>query len=137
MRRPNKLTPLAVQRARRPGLYHDGHGLYLQVSVFGTKSWLYRFMRHGVARKMGLGALHTVPLALARQRAADARRALLDGIDPIDARKPVAPLPSWSPRKPSRFGNGPTAVLRPKRLAGGMQNTWLNGGRHLRRSRIQ
>jgi integrase len=87
MRKANKLTPLAVKRATQPGLYHDGHGLYLQVSVFGTKSWLYRFMRDGVARKMGLGALHTVPLALARRRAADARRALLDGIDPIDARK--------------------------------------------------
>src|SRR5438132_9419972 len=133
MRKANKLTPLAVKRATRPGLYHDGHGLYLQVSVFGTKSWLYRFMRDGVARKMGLGALHTVPLALARQRAADARRALLDGIDPIDARKARRATAKLEPRKPSRFGNVPTAVLRPKRPAGAMQNTWLNGGRHLRR----
>jgi hypothetical protein len=44
-------------------------------------------MRDGVARKMGLGALHAVTLADARQQAAAARRALLDGIDPIDARK--------------------------------------------------
>jgi len=87
MRKSNKLTPLAVKRASEPGLYHDGHGLYLQVSAFDTKSWIFRFMRDGVARKMGLGPLHAVTLADARQRAAAARRALLDGIDPIDARK--------------------------------------------------
>jgi integrase len=87
MRTGNKLTPLAVKNAKEPGLYGDGYGLYLQVSQFGTKSWLYRFQRDGVPRKMGLGALHTVTLADARQRAADARRALLDDIDPIDARR--------------------------------------------------
>jgi integrase len=87
MRRGNKLTPLAIKNAKEPGLYGDGHGLYLQVSQFGTKSWLYRFQRDGVARKMGLGALHTVSLADARERAADARRVLLDGIDPIEARR--------------------------------------------------
>jgi len=87
MRKANKLTSLAVKRASEPGLYHDGHGLYLQVSAFDTKSWIFRFMRDGVARKMGLGPLHAVTLADARQRAAAARRALLDGIDPIDARK--------------------------------------------------
>jgi len=87
MRQANRLTPVAIKNAKEPGLYGDGRGLYLQVSAFGTKSWLYRFMRAGVARKMGLGALHTVPLADARQRAEEARRAVLDGIDPIEARK--------------------------------------------------
>jgi integrase len=83
MRKSNKLTPLAIKSAKKPGLYGDGNGLYLQISKFGTKAWLFRFMRDGSARKMGLGPLHTVSLADARQRAADARRKLLDGIDPI------------------------------------------------------
>jgi integrase len=87
MRKANKLTPLAIKNKRKPGVYGDGRGLYLQVSRSGTKSWLFRFMRDGVARKMGLGAIHTVPLADARQRAAEARRAVLDGIDPIEARQ--------------------------------------------------
>jgi len=95
MRKSNKLTPLAIKSANKPGLYGDGNGLYLQVSQFGTKAWLYRFMRDGVARKMGLGPLHTVSLADARQRATEARRMALDGIDPIahrDAKRAAAKL---------------------------------------------
>jgi integrase len=91
----HKLTPIAIKNAKKPGLYGDGGGLYLQVSQSGTKAWLYRFMRHGVARKMGLGAVHTVPLNEARQRAAAARLAVLDGIDPIatrDAQRAAAKL---------------------------------------------
>jgi hypothetical protein len=87
MRKANRLTPLAIKSATKPGLYGDGHGLNLQVSAFGTQSWLFRFMRDGVARKMGLGALHTVSLAEARKRAAAARLQVHDGIDPIDVRR--------------------------------------------------
>ena len=83
-RQGNKLTPLAVKAANRPGLYNDGHGLYLQVSEFNTKAWVLRFQLNGRPRKMGLGPIHTVSLAEARKRAADARLKLLDGVDPID-----------------------------------------------------
>jgi len=86
MRTGNKLNALTIKNATKPGLYSDGHGLSLQVSVYGTKAWLFRFMRDGVARKMGLGALHTVSLAEARKRAAEARLAVHDGEDPIEAR---------------------------------------------------
>lgn len=44
-------------------------------------------MLHGRAREMGLGPTHTVSLADARALALDCRRQLLDGVDPIDARK--------------------------------------------------
>jgi integrase len=87
MRQGNKLTAAAVRNATKPGLYGDGHGLYLQVSRFGTKAWLFRYMIDGVARKMGLGAVHTISLADARKRASEARIAVHDGIDPINARK--------------------------------------------------
>ena len=87
MARPQKrLTALAVSKAKKPGIYGDGGGLWLQVSVFDTKSWLFRFMRNGRARKMGLGALHTVSLAEAREAALGCRKLLLEGIDPIEAR---------------------------------------------------
>ena len=79
MRQGNKLTSLAIRSASAPGLYGDGHGLYLQVSKFGTKSWVFRYMIDGVPRKMGLGALHTVGLAEARKRAADARLKVTTG----------------------------------------------------------
>jgi len=83
-REGNKLSPLAVKAANEPGLYGDGHGLYLQVSAFDTKAWVFRFQLDGRPRKMGLGPIHTVSLAEARRRAADARLKVLDGIDPID-----------------------------------------------------
>ena len=86
-RHGNKLTAAAVRAATEPGLHGDGHGLYLQVSAFDTKSWVFRYMIGGRARKMGLGPLHTVSLAEARKRAADARLKALDGIDPIDEHK--------------------------------------------------
>ena len=86
MRAINKLTPKKVKDETKPGLYADGLGLYLQVSAFGTKSWLFRFMQDGRARKMGLGPVHTVTLAMAREKATEARRKLLDGKDPIEDR---------------------------------------------------
>ena len=86
-REGNKLSAAAVNAARKPGLYGDGHGLYLQISKYGTKSWVFRYMLDGVARKMGMGALHTVSLAEARKRAAAWRLKVHDGVDPIDERK--------------------------------------------------
>ena len=59
-------------------------GLWLQVSQFGTKAWIFRYTRHGRRRHMGLGALHTVSLAEARERARQARQILLDGEDPLE-----------------------------------------------------
>jgi hypothetical protein len=91
-RETNKLTAVEVARLAAPGRYSDGLGLWLQVtkSESGdgvTKAWLFRYMRHGRARQMGLGPLHTVSLAEARQRAKAARQVLLDGEDPIELKR--------------------------------------------------
>jgi integrase len=82
-----KLTALAVRRARQPGLYGDGGGLFLQVSQGGAKSWIFRFKVAGRLRVMGLGPLHTVGLAEAREAARLCRQMRLAGIDPIDKRR--------------------------------------------------
>lgn len=90
-----KLTDAAVRKAKEPGLYGDGKGLYLQVTEAAgghvTKSWVLRFKRlnvaAGKARKMGLGPYPELTLSLAREKAREARRQLLDGLDPIEARK--------------------------------------------------
>jgi integrase len=70
-----------------PGLYGDGNGLYLQVSAFNTKAWVYRYMISGRARKMGLGEVSRVSLADARKKAMAAHRLVVDGVDPIDERE--------------------------------------------------
>jgi integrase len=61
--------------------------LYLQITPKGVKSWLYRYEFRGRERGMGLGPYHTISLPEARERARAARQLLLDGIDPLDARK--------------------------------------------------
>ncbi len=87
MRQTAKLTAVRVAKEKEPGRYGDGLGLWLQVARGGTKSWLFRYQRDGRAREMGLGPCHTVTLAEAREKATDCRRALLAGVDPIEARK--------------------------------------------------
>ncbi|NTI22267.1 integrase arm-type DNA-binding domain-containing protein [Rhizobium rhizogenes] len=89
MPKVNKLTDQGIKALSKPGLYNDGLGLYLQVSTFGTKSWLFRFKRDGQSRKMGLGALHTISLKAARQKAQECRIKLDAGLDPIEDRKAV------------------------------------------------
>ena len=81
-----RLNPLAVARAKKPGLHPDGGNLYLQVGPSGSKSWLFRFTLDGRARAMGLGALSDISLAEARSLAGVCRRQLHEGIDPIEAR---------------------------------------------------
>jgi integrase len=78
-----RLTAQAVLRANKPGLYHDGAGLYLRVGRGGAKSWAFRYMRGGVAREMGLGGLTKVSLADARAKANAQRRLISDGVDPL------------------------------------------------------
>jgi integrase len=81
-----KLTTVSVRQARLRGLYGDGGGLFLQVSPNGAKSWVFRFKKDGRLRVMGLGPVHTISLAEARDRARECRKLRLDGIDPIEER---------------------------------------------------
>jgi integrase len=82
-----KLTALDVSRAKKRGYYGDGGGLYLLVGPNGGKSWVFRFRKTGRLREMGLGPLHTIGLAEAREKAQACRRERLDGFDPIEVRK--------------------------------------------------
>jgi integrase len=85
----NRLSALGARKLTRPGLYHDGAGLYLRVGGSSSKSWTYRYMLAGRSREMGLGPFRIVSLAEARGKAAEASRLRLAGIDPIAVRKNV------------------------------------------------
>jgi hypothetical protein len=87
LRGRDKLTAISIRRKREPGLYHDGAGLYLQVTESETQSWIFKFTLRGRARQMGLGSAELISLGDARRKRDDARRLLLDGIDPIEARR--------------------------------------------------
>jgi integrase len=82
----DRLTALAVKNANKPGFYHDGGGLYLQVSRFGTKSWILRYTIDKKTRDMGLGPLLDWTLAEARDRAKQYRQLIDDKRDPIEHR---------------------------------------------------
>jgi integrase len=83
----NQLSAQLVQRAKAPGMYPDGAGLYLQVTGNGAKSWILRYSLRGRAHEMGLGSLRKVSLAEARRKTADCHRLLDDHIDPIEHRR--------------------------------------------------
>ena len=88
-REHNRLTVRKISKPLARGLHSDGDGLYLQVSKWGTKSWVLRYMLKGRARTMGLGSCRDISLKQARERAGRARELLTDPIrrvDPIDAR---------------------------------------------------
>jgi integrase len=82
-----KLTALKVARARTPGMFGDGRGLWLRVIASGARSWIYRFMLAGRAREMGLGSVADVTLAEAREAAREARSLVRQGVDPIAKRQ--------------------------------------------------
>lgn len=89
------LTARRVETAK-PGKYSDGGNLYLVVSPSGSRKWVLRFTWRGRAKEMGLGSASSVPLADAREKAASARRAIAQGLNPIDERKRDNGIPSFA-----------------------------------------
>jgi len=123
MRTLHRLTATQVARLRKPGVFSDGGGLYLQITPRLTKSWLFRFMRQGKARGMGLGPLHTVSLAEAREKALNCRRLLVNDIDPLEERRRQRAAAHRGPRSMS-FRECASRCIRTHRAA------WKNA-RHL------
>jgi len=89
-----RLTARKIETAK-PGKYSDGGNLYLIVSPTGARKWVLRFTWRGKAREMGLGTPATVSLADARERAANARRMIGQGLDPINERKRTGGVPTF------------------------------------------
>ena len=81
-----KLTDRTVKTAK-PGRHGDGDGLHLIVSEAGRRTWLLRYQLQGRRRDMGLGSYPARGLADARIAAADARKLIASGIDPIESRE--------------------------------------------------
>jgi integrase len=68
--------------------HHDQHGLYLQVTGGGAgRSWVYRYTMDRRQRYLGLGPLHTISLARARELARQCRELRLQNLDPLQERR--------------------------------------------------
>ena len=83
----HRLSALQVAREVDPGYYADGGGLHLQITLSGSRSWIFRYQLAKRSREMGLGALSSISLAEARAEAARCRKLLSEGVDPIEARR--------------------------------------------------
>lgn len=70
-----------------PGKHPDGQGLWLVKRSKDGGKWILRLSVRGKRREMGLGRWPDVTIAEARQRAAEARKTLRDGADPIFERE--------------------------------------------------
>jgi hypothetical protein len=76
------LKPLTVKKAKTPGRYSDGGGLYLVVKPGPRKSWAFIYRRGAKTTELGLGSVADVALVDARAEATELRKALSDGADP-------------------------------------------------------
>lgn len=83
----NRLTARGIAALTEPGRHSDGGNLYFNITKTGARSWVFFYRLNGKQREMGLGAFPTVTLAEAREKAAEARRLLAAGQDPLDAKK--------------------------------------------------
>src|SRR5690242_5616137 len=88
-RRAAGLTAAKVKTAAA-GRFGDGGGLYLLVRSPDAKFWVFRYVRGGRMREMGLGAAtgrDAVTLADARDKATVLRRMVKAGMDPLAQRE--------------------------------------------------
>jgi integrase len=83
----NVLTVKAIAASRARKL-RDGGGLWLVTKGRG-RYWIFNYRHGGKRRELGLGPLHSVGLAEAREKAEAARTLVRQGLDPIAHRHGV------------------------------------------------
>jgi integrase len=112
-----RLTVVGIRAIKKPGRYADGGGLYLLVKPDGRRTWLFRY-RDRTTQKLrdkGLGPFADVGLEKAREKAAEARRTLLDGADPIDSTRQAKEAAQRASAQRRTFGHCAEAMLEAKR----------------------
>jgi hypothetical protein len=84
----NRLTDLEVRRAKEPGMYADGGGLYLKIDPRrGDRRWVFVFHLAGKRSEMSLGSPPALSLAEAREEREACRKLVKAGESPILARQ--------------------------------------------------
>ena len=83
-----KFSALTQMQVRNlgPGKHADGQGLWLVKRDKRIGRWMLRLVIQGKRREMGLGRWPDVSVGEAREQAAQARKRLRDGVDPIEER---------------------------------------------------
>lgn len=82
-----KLTDAMLRNLKEPGKHFDGAGLYLELTKAGGRYWRMKYRHSGKEKRLAFGVYPDVGLKDARERAAEARKALDNGDDPGELRK--------------------------------------------------
>ncbi len=79
-----KLDTQTIKNLKKPGRYTDAlaMGLHLWVKDGDKKYWIYRYTMEGKQKNIGLGPYPDVGLADARIKAIEAKKKVMNGIDP-------------------------------------------------------
>src|SRR5437763_5035761 len=118
-----RLSAKRVELAAKPGMYADGHGLYLRIGPAGAKSWVFRYRNSGRRHDLGLGPYHLVSLAEARKRATEQRRILrLDGHDLLLTRRAGRDKARLAAARAMRFRRVPKPAWPGTPRAGAIRN---------------
>ena len=104
---PHNRLAAAFIRTAPVGRHADGNGLYLYVQRAGTRSWIQRLVIRGRKHELGLGSVHLVSLAEAREAARANRKLARAGGDPLADRRRAQSMPT--------FAEAATAVVEQKR----------------------
>ena len=95
-RHPHNRLAAVFVRSAPVGRHADGNGLYLYVQPAGTRSWIQRLVIRGRKRELGLGSVHLVSLAEAREQALANRKLARAGGDPLVDKRRLAAVPSFA-----------------------------------------
>ena len=76
-----RLTQARAEKLSDPGWYPDGQNLYLQVNSLSSKSWVFRYSVKRKETRLGLGSYPQISIARAREKAAELRSLLQEGVD--------------------------------------------------------
>ncbi|MCL6399280.1 MULTISPECIES: tyrosine-type recombinase/integrase [Pectobacterium] len=83
----NDMQVRSAKPEEKPYTLGDGLGLSLLIEPTGSKSWRFRYRFGGKPKMISFGAYPLVSLAEARKKRDEARKQVLDGINPSEHRK--------------------------------------------------
>ena len=95
-RHPHNSLAAAFVRSAPVGRHADGNGLYLYVQRTGTRSWIQRLVIRGRKHELGLGSVHLVTLAEAREQALANRKLARAGGDPLADKRRTQGMPTFA-----------------------------------------
>ena len=95
-RHPHNALAAAFVRSAPVGRHADGNGLYLYVQRTGSRSWIQRLVIRGRKHELGLGSVHLVSLAEARELALANRKLARAGGDPLADKRRIQGMPTFA-----------------------------------------